>query len=150
VPTHHCLGELQAAFGECHLSIDDDEALAGHAANHLAHGRTRHLETIGDSGLDDIDVVLGELEDGLAVLLECRVVLRRGVAVHVRTLPLVAGGLSLILLVGRSAYSIEKSSTLTRVDPMDFMFPGNTENERIENARVELVGANRIGSEYGS
>ena len=33
------------------------------------------LQPVGDARLDDVDVVLGELEDALAVLLERRVVL---------------------------------------------------------------------------
>ena len=34
-------------------------------------------QTLGDAGLDDVDVILGELEDALAVLLERRVVLSK-------------------------------------------------------------------------
>ena len=46
-------------------------------AHHLADGRAADLQPVGDAGLDHVDVVLGELEDALAVLLERRMVLSR-------------------------------------------------------------------------
>ena len=60
-------------------AVDGDEALALHAPDHLRHGGPGHLEALGDPGLDDVHVVLLELEDGLAVLLERRVELGRPV-----------------------------------------------------------------------
>src|SRR5439155_17853412 len=50
---------------------DRDETLALHAAHHLGHGRARHPQPLGDPGLDDVDLVLAQLVDRLAVLLEC-------------------------------------------------------------------------------
>ncbi len=44
-------------------------------ADHLRHRRPRDLEAFGDPSLDDVDVVLAQLPDRLAVLLERRVVL---------------------------------------------------------------------------
>ena len=62
--------------------VDGHEALALEALDHLRHGRARHHEPIGDAGLDHVDVVLAELEDGLAVLLEGGVELRGLVVGH--------------------------------------------------------------------
>ena len=47
------------------------------AAHHLTHRRPADLEAVGDARLDDVDVVLLQLEDALAVLLERRMVLSR-------------------------------------------------------------------------
>ena len=63
------VGEADAA------AVQRDEALGLHAADHLRHRRAGHAQPFGDAGLDDVDVVLVELEDRLAVLLERRVVL---------------------------------------------------------------------------
>ena len=52
-----------------------DQALGLHAPDHLGHGGAGDPEALGDAGLDDVDVVLAELEDRLAVLLEGGVVL---------------------------------------------------------------------------
>ena len=52
------------------------------ALDHLGHGRARHHQPVGDPGLDDLDVVLVELVDGLAVLLERGVELRGLVLGH--------------------------------------------------------------------
>ena len=43
-------------------------------ADHLGDGGAGYLEAIGDAGLDDIEVVLTQFEDALAVLLERRMV----------------------------------------------------------------------------
>ena len=55
-----------------------------HPLDHLGHGRAGDLEPLGDAGLDDVDVVLLELEDRLAVLLERGVVLGGPVLGHGR------------------------------------------------------------------
>ena len=57
-------------------------ALALDAADHLRHGRAGDLQPLGDAGLDDLDVVLVQLVDGLAVLLERGVELRGLVLGH--------------------------------------------------------------------
>ena len=57
-----------------------------HAPDHLGHGRAGDVEPLGDPGLDDVDVVLAQLEDGLAVLLERRVALGGLVLGHRRSL----------------------------------------------------------------
>ena len=77
------LGEAQPAVGERDgPAAELDEALALHPLDHLGDGRTRDLEALGDAGLDDVDVVLAELEDGFAVLLEGGVPLGRDVLGH--------------------------------------------------------------------
>ena len=58
--------------------IDRDQTLGFEALDHLADGRPADHQPFGDPGLDDVDVVLLQLEDALAVLLECRMVLSRG------------------------------------------------------------------------
>ena len=73
-PDHLC-GQLHAVDGERDgTPARSHEALGLQAPDHLGDRRPAHLEAIGDAGLDDIEVVLGQLEDGLAVLLERRVV----------------------------------------------------------------------------
>ena len=51
------------------LSSTRDEAVVVEPLDHLRHRRAAHPEALGDAGLDDVDVVLPQLEDGLAVLL---------------------------------------------------------------------------------
>ena len=51
------------------------EPLGLQPPHHLAHRGAADVQPVGDASLDDVDVVLGELEDALAVLLERRVVL---------------------------------------------------------------------------
>ena len=50
-------------------------ALGLEPAHHLTDGGAADLEPFGDARLDDVDVVLRQLEDALAVLLEGGVVL---------------------------------------------------------------------------
>ena len=59
-------------------AVDRDQPLGLEPADHLADGRAADLQALGDAGLDDVDVVLVELEDALAVLLERWVVLSGG------------------------------------------------------------------------
>jgi len=75
VAAHHPLGQLQPVVGEADAALGGDQALGLEPSHHLADRRTRDLETVGDPRLDDADVVLGQLEDGLAVLLERRMML---------------------------------------------------------------------------
>ena len=78
VAAHDALGELRAFVGELdRVVVDRDEVGLLHAADHLGDGRTGDVEPIGDAGLDDVDVVLPQLEDRLAVLLERGVPLGR-------------------------------------------------------------------------
>ena len=85
VAAHHPLGEPLAVLGEADgVVVDGDEALALEPLDHLGHRRARHHEAVGDAGLDDVDVVLVELEDRLAVLLEGGVELRGLVLGHGR------------------------------------------------------------------
>ena len=75
VPAHDLGGEQLPVGGEADALVGLDEALGLEAAHHLADGRTADVEPLGDARLDDVDVILGELEDALAVLLERRMVL---------------------------------------------------------------------------
>ena len=75
VPAHHTLGELDAARGELDHAVVGEQALRFESLDHLAHCWAADQEPIGDPGLDDVDVVFGQLEDALAVFLERRVVL---------------------------------------------------------------------------
>ena len=84
VAAHHALGQAEAVVGEADGAVDGDQALLLHAVDHLGHRRPGHVEPLGDAGLDDVDVVLAQLEDRLAVLLEGRVVLGRLVGRHDR------------------------------------------------------------------
>src|SRR5690606_41164683 len=61
-----------------------DQLLRLDAAEQRRHRGTRHLESLCDARLDDLDLVLVELVDGFAVLLEGGVVLRRLVRSHGR------------------------------------------------------------------
>ncbi len=60
---------------EAYGAIGRDQTLGLETTDHLADGRSTDLQSLGDSGLDDSDVVLVEFEDALAVLLEGRMVL---------------------------------------------------------------------------
>ena len=72
----HDLGGQQLAVAVSRMPVPVvDEALGLEAAHHLADGRPADVEPFGDARLDDVDVILGELEDALAVLLERRMVL---------------------------------------------------------------------------
>ena len=66
-------GEHLAVGGQADALAESDEALGLQPAHHLADRRAADVEALGDPRLDDVDVVLGELEDALAVLLERRV-----------------------------------------------------------------------------
>ena len=72
------LGEGPAAFGEPNAAVGRDQSFVLEPAHHLAHRRAADLQTIGDARLDDVDIVLGQLEDRLAVLLEGGMVLSGG------------------------------------------------------------------------
>ena len=50
-----------------------DQAFGLEAAHHLADRGTADVQSLGDARLDHVDIVLGQLEDALAVLLEGRV-----------------------------------------------------------------------------
>ena len=83
VAAHHPLGEAEPVGAERDgVVVDGDQALVREALDHLRHRRARHHEAVGDAGLDDLDVVLVELVDGLAVLLERGVELRGLVVGH--------------------------------------------------------------------
>jgi hypothetical protein len=71
----HSLGQGLPCCGEQDRTVVGDQALVLEAADHLADRWPADLQPIGDSSLDDGDVVFGELEDALAVLLESGVVL---------------------------------------------------------------------------
>ena len=75
VAAHDLGGQQLAVRGQVDALAGLDEALGLEAAHHLADGRPADVEALGDARLDDVDVVLGELEDALAVLLERRVML---------------------------------------------------------------------------
>jgi hypothetical protein len=71
VTAHDLLGQLLAPVGEADGALGGaHQALAGHAPDHLRDRRPGDAEPLGDAGLDDVEVVLAQLEDGLAVLLE--------------------------------------------------------------------------------
>ena len=74
VATNDAFGELLSVGGQLDAVIDGDEALGFEALHHFAHGWSAHLQTFGDPRLDDVDVILTQLEDALAVLLEGRMV----------------------------------------------------------------------------
>ena len=63
-------------------AVDGSTSPRLHPLDHLGDGRAGDLEALGDAGLDDVDVVLAELEDRLAVLLERGVALGRLVLGH--------------------------------------------------------------------
>ncbi len=67
----HLLGEHLPLRRELdHVLVEVDEALALHASDHLRDRRPRHAHPLGDTSLHHADVVLVELVDRLAVLLE--------------------------------------------------------------------------------
>ncbi len=70
VTTHDPFPEPAPGVGEADAVVGGDQTLGLEALHHLADGRAGHLESLGDAGLDDLDVVLVQLEDALAVLLE--------------------------------------------------------------------------------
>src|SRR3990170_3163225 len=78
VPAHDALGQHVAGVGELDPAVGGDEALVLEAAHHLAHCGPAHLESLGDARLDDVDVILLQLEDALAVLLERWMMFARG------------------------------------------------------------------------
>ena len=75
VATHDGLGERHAGGGECDGVADHDEPLGLHATDHLRHSGPADAEPFRDPDADHVDVVLVELPDRLAVLLEGGVVL---------------------------------------------------------------------------
>ncbi len=76
VTAHHRRGELATCDGEADFVLGDrDQAVVHEPSHHLGYGGPGHLEPLGDPGLDHPLAILVQLEDGLAVLLECRVVL---------------------------------------------------------------------------
>ena len=77
VAAHDTLGQGAAGVGEADAAGRGDQTLVLEAAHHLTHRRPADLEAVGDARLDDVDVVLLQLEDALAVLLERRMVLSR-------------------------------------------------------------------------
>ena len=70
VASHDALTQPSPGVGEANPVVGGDQALGFETLHHLADGRPGHLEPFGDAGLDDVDVVLVQLEDALAVLLE--------------------------------------------------------------------------------
>ena len=80
VTAHDQLRERLALKCEANGAIGRDQAFGFEPADHLADCRPADLQALGDSGLDDGDVVLVELEDALAVLLEGRMVLSGALA----------------------------------------------------------------------
>tara|TARA_Y100000590_G_scaffold202993_1_gene230351 strand:- start:245 stop:541 length:297 start_codon:yes stop_codon:yes gene_type:complete len=52
-----------------------DQAFALHASHHLGYCRPRHLKSLCDTGLNNINIVLGQFKDCLAILFERWVVL---------------------------------------------------------------------------
>jgi len=83
VAAHDPFGEAGAVGGEPDGAVDADQALRLHAADHLRHRGAGDLEAVRDAGLDDVDRILVELEDGLAVLLEGRVEFTASMLGHV-------------------------------------------------------------------
>jgi hypothetical protein len=75
--THHPLGQFNSAWCERDSTIGVDQALGGKPTDHLADRWTAHVQALGDSSLNDLDVILMEFEDALAVLLERGMVLTR-------------------------------------------------------------------------
>ena len=74
VAAHHPLGQVHSVGRQFDRpALEGNQALGLQAVDHLRHRRTGHLQPLGYPGLDDVDVVFGQLEDGLAILLERRV-----------------------------------------------------------------------------
>jgi hypothetical protein len=72
------LRQVDCRHGEADGAVGGDQAFGLEPTDHLADGRPADLQAVGDAGLDDLDVVLLQLEDALAVLLEGRVMLSGG------------------------------------------------------------------------
>ena len=72
------LGQGPPALGEADAAVGRDQPFVLEPAHHLAHRRAADLQPVGDARLDDVDIVLGQLEDRLAVLLEGGMVLSGG------------------------------------------------------------------------
>ena len=70
-----CSASWRPSCGQLDAALVDDQALGLEPAHHLADGGTADVEPLGDPSLDDVDVVLLQLEDALAVLLEGGMVL---------------------------------------------------------------------------
>ena len=70
MPAHDLLGQRPTSAGEPDAAVDVDEVLVLEPLDHLGDRRARDPHPFRDPCLDDIDVVLGQLVDGLAVLLE--------------------------------------------------------------------------------
>ncbi len=89
---NHLLGQLGALFGQRDLGPSHrQKPFVGHFVHHFRHCRPRDVEAFGDACLNDRHVVLAKLEDGLAILLERRVILvESGVAsarrLHITTI----------------------------------------------------------------
>jgi len=78
MPSDHRGGQVPPVVREEDHMIDaGDQALFLKTLHHLGNRWPAHLETVGNPRLDDVKIVLGELEDRLAVLLEGRMVFRR-------------------------------------------------------------------------
>ena len=75
VAAHDLGGQQLAGRRQADAGRRVDEALGLEAAHHLADRRPADGEALGDARLDHVDIILGELEDALAVLLERRVML---------------------------------------------------------------------------
>ena len=70
VATHDRFGEVHAFGGERDLPSSFDQAFALESLDHLADGGAADVHAFSDAGLDDIDAVLFEFVDRLAVLLD--------------------------------------------------------------------------------
>jgi hypothetical protein len=91
VASHHLIGQLQAVGGEGDRVVGGrDQTDLGHLLDHLRHRGATDVEAFGDAGPDDLEVVLVQLENALAVFLEGRVSV--GGRDHGRSVPLVAEG----------------------------------------------------------
>ena len=74
VATHDAFTEPASGLGETDSVVGGDQPFGFETLHHLADRGPRHLESFGDAGLDDLDIVLVQFEDALAVLLEGGVV----------------------------------------------------------------------------
>ena len=75
VPAHDAFRQGQPSVCETNPPVRRDQPLMLQPAHHLADRGAADLQPIGDARLDDVDVVLLQLEDALAVLFESRMVL---------------------------------------------------------------------------
>ena len=74
VPAYDTFGELVTLVGKGDpLAADVHETLGLHALDHLGDRRSGDPEALDQAGLDDLNVVLAQLEDALAIFLERRV-----------------------------------------------------------------------------